>query len=262
MLDIILSKKVLGPIIIIFATLIISSLLSNVVKKILKTKISVDDKRKKTMIGLISNIVKYFLFIIAILMILSLYGIDTTALITSLGVVGLVAGLAVQDLLKDFLSGISIIFENQYVVGDTVTINGFKGEVISLGLKTTKLKAYTGEIKFISNRNVTEVINHSVEHSLAVVDISISYEEDIDKVEKVLTELCSTLSKKLKNIKGEVLYLGIESLESSSINYRIQVETEPLKQYEIKRQLLREIKQELDKNEITIPYEQLVIHNA
>lgn len=261
MVKILLSKKVLGPIIIIILFLMVNIIVSKLVKKITKTKLVHDEKKKRTMISLLTNIFKYFLLTIAILMILNLYGIDTTALITSLGVVGLVAGLAAQDLLKDFLSGMSIIFENQYSVGDTITIDGFKGEVISLGLKTTKIMAYTGEVKFISNRNVIDVINHSASPSLAVVDIPIPYEEDLNKVENVLNNICNKLSKELKNIKSKVELVGIEQLASSSIIYRIQVKTEPLKHYEVKRVLLREIKLELDKNKITIPYEQVVIHN-
>src|SRR5699024_1893706 len=107
----------------------------------------------------------------------------------SLGVVGVVVGLALQDILKDFIAGFTIMLENQYTVGDTVTIGTFKGEVISLSLKTTKLKAYTGEVNIIANRNVIEVINHSIENSLAVVNVSVDYSEDIEKVEKVLNEL-------------------------------------------------------------------------
>lgn len=261
MIKIFLSKKVIGPIIIIILFLMINIIVSKLVKKITKTKLVHDEKKKRTMISLLTNIFKYFLLTIAILMILNLYGIDTTALITSLGVVGLIAGLAAQDLLKDFLSGMAIIFENQYSIGDTITIDGFKGEVISLGLKTTKIMAYTGEVKIISNRNVMDVINHSISPSLAIVDIPISYEEDLNKVEEVLNNICNKLSKELKNIKGKVELVGIEQLANSSIIYRIQVKTEPLKHYEVKRILFREIKLELDKNKITIPYEQVVIHN-
>ena len=95
-------------------------------------------------------------------MILDIFGIDTKTLIASLGVVGLVAGLAVQDTLKDFVAGMSIILENQYRVGDTITIKGFRGEVISLGIKSTRLRSLTGEIMIVPNHLIEEVINHSL----------------------------------------------------------------------------------------------------
>lgn len=261
MLEILLSKKVLGPIIIIIGFSIVYYILKNVIKKALLNK-TVDDKRKKTIISLINNLIKYFFIIIAILMILSIYGINTTALITSLGVVGVMAGLALQDILKDFLAGVSIITENQYAIGDTVTINGFKGEVISLGIKTTSIKSYTGDIKYISNRNITEVINHSKDFSLAVIEVSISYEENIEKVEKVLNKLFEKLNKEIDYLKSNIQLLGIEDLAASAVVFRITAETEPLKHFDVQRTLRKEIKQELDKNNISIPYDQLVVHNG
>lgn len=261
MLEILLSKKVLGPIIIIIGFSIVYYILKNVIKKALLNK-TVDDKRKRTIISLINNLIKYFFIIIAILMILSIYGINTTALITSLGVVGVMAGLALQDILKDFLAGVSIITENQYAIGDTVTINGFKGEVISLGIKTTSIKSYTGDIKYISNRNITEVINHSKDFSLAVIEVSISYEENIEKVEKVLNKLFEKLNKEIDYLKSDIQLLGIEDLAASAVVFRITAETEPLKHFDVQRTLRKEIKQELDKNNISIPYDQLVVHNG
>ena len=172
-------------------------------------------------------------------MILNVYSIDTTALLASLGTVSLVAGLALQDTIKDFLSGITIIFENQYSVGDTITINGFKGDVLTIGLKSTRIRAYTGEVMIIANRNIGEVINHSIEKSLAQVNFQVSYEDDINKAEKVLKKLCERLTEELENIKGEVTLLGITNLDESGINYRITVETIPLKNAEIEKTRIR-----------------------
>ena len=113
---------------------------------------------------------------------LEVYNVDTKSLIASLGVFSLVVGLAVQDTLKDFISGITIILENQFEVGDNVTISGFRGDVIYMGLKTTKIKSYEGEVFMIANRNITEVINHTVSNDLAIIDIPIAYEEDLDNL--------------------------------------------------------------------------------
>lgn len=165
MLEKILVKEVVAPILIVAIFFIVYSIIVKVIKKVTKIKLSyADEKRKKTITNLIINIIRFLFISIAILMILNVYNIDTTALIASFGTVGIVAGLALQDTMKDFLSGLTIIFENQYSVGDTVTINGFKGEVLSIGLKSTRLKAYTGEVMIIANRNIGEVINHSIEN--------------------------------------------------------------------------------------------------
>ena len=119
-------------------------------------------------------------------MILNVYGVNTTALLTSLGLVGLGVSLSLQDTVKDFLAGIFIIFENQYDVGDTIEVAGFKGEVIALGLKTTKIKAVTGEVNIIANRNIGSVINHSFSNSLAVVEFDVAYEQGRKGFNKLL----------------------------------------------------------------------------
>ena len=262
-MDKILIKEIVAPILIIFISIITYKIISKIIKRTLKLKSNkTNNKKQETLISIINNVVKYFIMIVALLMILDVFGFDTKTLVTSLGVVGLVAGLAVQDLLKDIISGISIIFENQFYVGDTIEINGFKGEVIHLGLKTTKIKSYTGQVKIISNRNINEVINYNLSNSLAIVDFQIAYEDDNKKAEEIINNLCQKLTKELKNIKGEVTLLGVNKLDSSGVEYRITVETTPLKNYEIQREILRAIKIKLKKNGITIPYQQLVIHNG
>lgn len=259
----ILSKQILGPIIIITFSFVIWMILKRIITRIFKFKTKrIDEKKKNTAKGLICNTIKAFIIVIDILIIMEIFGIDTKSLVASLGVAGLVIGLALQDILKDFISGMSIIFENQFCVGDIVTINGFKGEVIFLSMKSTRIKSFNGEVKILSNRMITEVINHTIENSLAIVDIGISYSEDLDKVEKVLNDLCINLTKTLKNITGDVTCLGIQNLGDSSINYRIVVETKPMENYEIERIIRKKLKQELDKNNIDIPFPQMVIHNA
>lgn len=258
----ILIKEVISPILIISFSILLYIIITKITKNIFKVKVKgIDQKKNKTIAGMINNIIKYILIIIAALMILDVYKVDTKAIIASLGAVSLVVGLAFQDILKDLIAGISIIFENQYRVGDTITVNGFKGEVLSLGMKTTRIKAYTGEIKIISNHLITEVINYSLEENRAIVDVGVSYNSNLDTVEKVLQELCENLSKTIKDIKGPIELLGVEKLDDSSIIYRITTTTVPLMQASVERQIRRAIKDAFDQNKIEIPYPQVVIHN-
>ena len=157
-LDLILIKEIVGPILIVLVSILLYLIVKNVIN------------------SLINNLVKYFIIIIDVVMILDIFGIDTKTLIASLGVVGIVAGLAVQDTLKDFVAGMTIILENQYRVVDTVTIKGFRGEVIDLGIKSTKIRSLTGEVMIVPNHLIEEVINHSLEKSVAIVDIPLSYD--------------------------------------------------------------------------------------
>ena len=205
MLEKILVKEVMGPIVVILSCLLIYHLIKKIISKMMKVKLSrIDQRRQKTINVLILNIIKYFLIVVAIIIILSMLGVNMNAVVASLGVVGVVVGLAFQDILKDFLSGISIIVEDQYKIGDTVTINDFKGEVLAIGFRTTRLKAYTGEVMIISNRNIQKVINHSFKSSKAIVDVMVSYEEDLLKVEKVLSEVCDKLSNEIKGLKSKI----------------------------------------------------------
>lgn|SRR5574344_75583 len=262
-LEKIMVKEVIAPIIIIAVAFILCVISKKIIARIFKLKITrTNSKKHETIKSLITNIVRYFIVIISILMILEVYGIDTISLVASLGVLGVVAGLALQDTLKDFLAGFDIIFENQFDVGDNIQIGTFRGEVISLGLKTTKIKAYTGEVLILSNRNISQVINYSLNNSLAIVDVSVSYKEDITKVEKILEKLCEQLKKETEAIKGNITVVGVNNLGSSSVDFRITAETEPLKNFEIERKIKKEVKLTLDKNSIEIPYNQLVIHNG
>jgi small conductance mechanosensitive channel len=164
-------------------------------------------------------------------------------------------------MLKDVLVGVSILFENQFAVGDLIKIGDFTGTVISLGLKTTKLQAYTGEVKIISNRNITELINYSVDKTLAVVDLAVSYESKIEKVEKILLVAAATMKEKIDNLAGDIELLGVQELSDSAVIFRIVAKCKPAKHFEVERQLKKEFKNVLDKNGVKIPYTQIEVHN-
>lgn len=255
------SEKFYLPIIYIIVGILIYIVIAKTITSISKINIKHSkgiDKRKTTVIVLINNIIKYAIAFIVIIMILNLYGVNTTSLIASLGAVTVIVGLAFQDIIKDFLAGIFIIFDNAYAVGDWVKINDFTGEVVSLGLKTTKIKAYTGEVKILSNSSFSEVINYNLNHSKIVLQIPIGYDVDIDKVESVLNNIKKQIDKN-KNVYGMEL-LGIDSFESSSLNYAIVIECYPMTQIGVKREVLKIIKKAFDNEEILIPYNQLDVH--
>ena len=217
MLDFILSKKFYLPIIYIIIGMIIYLIICNLISRLshIKNK-HINYKKQATIIGLFKTVIKVLIVVIVFMMILSVYGVDTTAIVASLGVVGVVVGLAFQDILKNLLAGIAIIFDDRYSIGDNVKINGFQGDVISLGLQTTKIKAYTGEVFIIGNSSINEVINYSLNASKLIIDIPISYDIDLDKLDNVMNEIKEKVSK-LDNVIGNVELLGIEEFNDSSI---------------------------------------------
>jgi len=131
-----------------------------------------------------------------------------------------------------------------------------------MGLKTTRIRNFEGEVKIIANRNITEVINHSCSFSLAIVDVSVSYEDDIEKIETLLNDLASKLSKTLDKLKGPIEVLGIQELGDSAVKFRMTVKTKSGEQFQIKRKILKEVKLLLDQENIKIPYPQIEVHHG
>lgn len=257
MIDIIKNEKFILPIIYIAIGCILLRILTAIIKKISKNKYV--DNKKKTIISLIKNIIKWLIYIFVILSILSVYGVDTSGILASLGIAGLVIGLALQDIIADFIAGIFILFDDQYTIGDIVEVNGFKGEVIGFGLMSTKIKKYTGDVLILSNSSFKEIINYSRHNTTLVMTLDVSYDTDIDKLEKVLTELTEDVLK-LENVIGNYKLLGIDEFSSSSIKYLVSLECKANSQYQIKRDCLKLIKNAFNKNKIEIPYNKLDVN--
>lgn len=263
-LGVLIPKEVYMPIIIIAIAFILNKICQQIIKKTFnpeKKHHKFDSRKLMTIKSLLSTLFRYVIYIVAVLAILNVFGVNTAAIITGLGVFSLVIGLALQDVLKDVLVGVSILFENQFAVGDLIKIGDFTGTVISLGVKTTRIQAYTGEVKIISNRNISEVINYSMDKTMAVVDISVAYESKLDKVEKILKVTAATLKEKIPSLVGDVEILGVEKLDDSSVVFRVAGKCKPAKHFEVQRQLRKEFKNALDKNGIKIPYPQIEVHN-
>lgn len=210
------------------------------------------DKRKDTIIDLLRSIFKYIILILIVLQILKLYGVDTTSIIASIGVFAAVIGLAFQDILKDLLAGVAIIFDNKFAVGDTVEINGFSGVVVQLGLRTTKIKSFSGEIKSIGNSSFSEVINYSLADTVLFIKLNVAYDTNLDKLEKVLSGIRDDVLK----IDGVIEYNlnGVDALADSSIVYMVSVICKAPYRYSAKRAFLRLVKDTFDKEKIVIPY--------
>ena len=260
MIKFISSDKFFLPIIFICSGVIIFRIVSRSITGIMKIHIKEDvvaNKRKNTVASIIKNIIKYLIAIIVILAILNVYGVDTTSIIAGLGVAGVVIGLAFEDIVKDLIAGIVIIFDNHYEVGDHVLINGFMGEVMSIGLKTTKIKAYTGEVKIISNSAFTEVVNYSMQDYNLLLKINIAYNQSIDDFEKAILEVKPQILK-IKGVK-ELSLLGIDSYNNSSMTYIVEIKCKAMSQYAIKRESLKLIKKKLDDVGIAIPYDKIAV---
>lgn len=259
----IFTKEVITTICIVAFSLILYFVLKQIISNFfIKKARHHSNKKALTLLTILNNIMKYIILIIALLTILATWGVDTKALLASLGVAGAVAGLAMQDMIKDFLGGADILTEDQFKVGDNIQVGNFRGNVIYLGMKTTKIRAYTGEVKIIANRNITEVINYSIMPAVCVVDVELSYDNSVDEAEEVLNTVIERVTKQINYLKKPITILGIEELKTNSVVYRVEAEVKAMKNFDFNRVFLKEIKKEAEAKNLTLSYNKVNVHNV
>jgi small conductance mechanosensitive channel len=218
------------------------------------------ERREETLSKLLDNVLSYVIYFIALMMILSVLGIDVKALLAGAGIVGLAIGFGAQSLVKDILSGFFIIFEDQFSVGDHIRVGQFEGDVEAIGLRTTKIKSWTGELHILPNGTINQVTNFSLNNSVAAIDVAIAYEEDIEKAERVIQELLEKLPEQYEDLVKTPELLGIQNLGPTEIVLRIVAETLPMKHFYIARMIRKEVKLKMDENGIEIPFPRLVMY--
>ncbi len=223
-------------------------------------KESPNQRRKKTIAKIMMSVAKYIIVIITLLVVLSIWGLNVGPALTGLGIAGLVIGLGAQKFINDLISGFFIIFEHHFDVGDWIEVQGFMGEVIDIGLKTTKVRDFKGEIKIFNNGSIDPVSNFSVSESLAIADFSIAYKEDVKKTIELLTKELPAMKQEIPELLEAPRVLGVQSLADSGVNLRVVAQVQSMTQYGVQRQLRQRIKEILDREEIEIPFPQLTLH--
>ncbi|WP_153236842.1 mechanosensitive ion channel family protein [Fictibacillus phosphorivorans] len=255
------SLKIVGIIILaIIFKYIVKAAIANVFKVRLKSPLRLSERRENTLFRLLDNVASYVIYFVAILTILTEFGVDIKAILAGAGVVGLAIGFGAQSLVKDIITGFFIIFENQFSVGDTVRITNFEGTVEEIGLRTTKIKSWTGELHILPNSSITEVTNFSVHNSIAVVDLSIAYEEDIDKAQNIIQEVVKNAKPNYPEMVKEPEVLGVQMLGASEVVIRVTAEVLPMTHFKIARELRKTLKHELEVAGIEIPYPKMVTY--
>lgn len=261
-IEILKDNALLKSLFIILGGIILYNIIKLAIRCIVKNgKTTFERKKRNTIVKLLENIFKYIILILAVLYILEVYGVDTKSLVAGIGVAGVVLGLALQDFLKDLISGLSIMLDNYFIIGDIVEYDGFTGEVVEFGLKSTKIQAFSGETLSIANRNIDKIKNLSQKSSNLFIKIPTAYEIPEAKVKKALEEAIKLIIKET-DADEKTTYLGIDEFAESSINYVIMVHCSQDKRIPTKRAALSIIKRVYDDNKIKIPYSQIEVHNA
>lgn len=218
--------------------------------------------RAKTVVTLIDGLVKYGCAIALIILILKACGVNTTALFASVGILTLIIGLGAQSLIADVIAGIFIIFENEYNVGEIISIDDFRGTVIEIGIRSTKLLDLAGNIKIINNSNINNVVNMSRELSLAVVDCEFPYDVPLEKIENMINDNLESFKERIPAIIEGPFYKGVSYYAESNVAIKLVARCSEADRYQVQRDLLREYRVELLKLGVDISYPQVVLNKA
>lgn len=246
--------------------IVIYILLYFIVTKALKILLRTKDKnykKRETIYRFINNILKILILMLIVLSVLSSLGFNVGGFIAGLGLAGAVMGLAFQDFLKDIIAGITIITEDYFAIGDVIEIDDFKGTVLNITLRTTKIKKWDGPVLIINNKLITKVINSSMYNSFAIVDILVDIEENTEKINSILNRNLENFDKTLdKNIVDKPKILGINKIDKNYQSIRIICETKSEEQYNIERLLRKYVIDILLKEKVNMPYERLNLRNG
>lgn len=252
-------NKILKISLTVFLMLICIKLGNYLIKKFVDNQIksdgllSMDSQRAKTLGEVMKSVLKYAVYFIGVTAILSIIFGGISFTFASIG--GVAIGLGAQSLIKDLINGFFILFENQFGVGDYITIGNFSGIVSSIGIRTTIIKDFNGDIHCITNGSILEVTNHSRSDSRFIVDVNIAYKEDIDNVINVIEKTCEEFRNNNKeDITEPIQVLGVVELAVTGVTIRIIGKARPLRQWDIERELRKLIKVTLDKNGIEMPF--------
>ena len=246
---------IIQSLIYIFLILAISKLL----RRIFKSQIDKSD-RAKTVVTLFDGLVKYGSAIAIIILVLKACGVDTNALIASVGVLTLIVGLGAQTLIADIIAGVFIIFENEFNTGETISIDGFRGVVTEIGIRTTKLLDAAGNIKIINHSNIVNVVNLSRELSLAVVDCDFPYDVPIEHIENLLEKKFPLIAEKIPAIVEGPFYKGVTQYKDSNVTIKIVAKCLEEDRFQVQRDLMREYRAILTEEGIDISYIQVVVN--
>ncbi|MDD3383378.1 MAG: mechanosensitive ion channel family protein [Bacilli bacterium] len=217
-------------------------------------------KRAETLSKLTKSVIRYVSIPIFIIFALPIFGVEPASVFASAGLIGVIVGFAFQDLLKDIVAGFFIIFERTYEVDDFVKINNFSGVILSLGIKTTVIRNYNGEIYTINNRDVGNVINYSkAPYSIVVCGLPIAYDTDLKKFKKILDSAFENIEEKFPVMMEKPSIKGITSFDSSSLRFEIHIMVKSMEQFQFKRDFDQYLLEVCNANKIKIPYQTITI---
>ncbi|MBR6518999.1 MAG: mechanosensitive ion channel family protein [Oscillospiraceae bacterium] len=242
-------QDILAAVFVLFASWVVA----NIVKFIVGC-FKFKKRRSETIRHLVANLFKYVIYIVGVVVALGCLGVDTTAMFVSVGVVGIVVGFGAQSLIEDVITGLFIIFEGEFQVGDIITIDGFRGEVKTIGLRTVSIIDNGGNIRIINNSEISSLVNLSEVTSAAVVNVPVSYEDSLETAENAVKEALTELPSEYPDIFKEApIYRGVDVLAETHIELQVLAKVAEENIYTARRIMQREIKISCEKAGLAVP---------
>ena len=221
-------------------------------------------QRAETLGGVLRSVTTFSVFTIAAIMALSELGANIGPLIAGAGIVGIALGFGAQTLVRDFLSGLFMLFEDQYGVGDVVDLGDAIGTVEAVSLRVTRLRDVNGTVWYVRNGEILRVGNMSQNWARSVLDVRVGLGEDLTRVRTILEETCHSLWED-EDYNGKIIeepeVWGVERMDPDAVVVRVAVKTAPLEQWEVARELRKRIKERFGHEGIEIPFPQQVVWN-
>lgn len=217
--------------------------------------------RSNTIVTIFASLIRYGAILLIICWGLTLMGVNVETVVASVGLIALIIGFGAESLIEDVITGLFMLLENQYNVDDIVEVDGFRGTVTSIGIRTTALTDVGGNIKIINNSNMKDILNRSNNVSRAVAEIGIPYDTDIEAFEKEIPKILEEIYKLHKDkMKAVPVYLGIAELAASSVVMKFAVEVHESDIYSTQRIMNRELLVFFKKAGVVVPFPQLDLH--
>jgi small conductance mechanosensitive channel len=252
---------------------LLNKVISRIITKAVRIAVVPDDnmseeaekKREDTLIRIFTGGTRIVLLLMAILMILQEIGLEIGPILAGAGIVGLALGFGGQYLIRDIITGLFVILENQYRIGDVVNIDTTGGLVEDISLRKTTLRDLNGTVHHIPHGEIKRVSNLSKKYARVNLDVGISYSSDLEQVIKVINKTGNELAEDPRFrdvIISPPQFLRVDDFADSAIIVKILGDTKPLKQWEVTGELRKRIKIAFDEEGIEIPFPQRVIHHA
>lgn len=251
-------QRLLWSVIVTLLSLLIYHLISRfLTNKEKKNSKIFSNKKNKTFLRMLRSVTAYALFIMTALVILQIFGVNVSSMLAGVGIASIIVGFALQDALKDIIRGLEIISDSYYDIGDIIKYGDNMGQVLSIGLRTTKIQDINSmNMVSIANRNIDQV---EIVSEYIYITVPLPLDLKLTTAESILTEIVKTLKRHKSITSAE--YQGVTDFTNSSTNYQIVITCDPMNKLQVRRDSLRVIAAALEANHLTVPHTQVDVHD-